>query len=71
MATRRAVVLVDAVTQEVQGSCETQGEVFSSPVLWWDDQLQSLQLAVGCRDNHLYCFSLKKLEVELGFLGHG
>eukprot|EP00435_Cladocopium_sp_Y103_P029542 s2313_g7.t1 len=39
------VLLVDTKGEEVVGSAEMAGEVFSSPVVWWD--AQQLRLAVG------------------------
>jgi len=39
-------------------------EVFSSPVVWWD--AEQLRLAVGCRDNHIYCFKLSEKRIADG-----
>ena len=46
-------------SSQVCGTVELGGEVFSSPVAWWDETDETLRIAVGCRDNHVYCLKFE------------
>ena len=47
---------------KVWGTVELGGEVFSSPVAWWDETDETLRIAVGCRDDHVYSLKLENAE---------
>ena len=55
VAARRGALLLLAVgSGERMAAAQLQGEVFSTPVAWG----QELRVAVGSRDNHVYCYRL-------------
>ena len=75
VATRSGVLhVLDAAHGSQLQQAQLEGEVFSSPVSWSScgerpdtDVLQqhevaTVHIAVGCRDNHVYCFKLQDLQ---------
>lgn len=60
-----AVVSHNALDQ-VWEAAQLEGEVFSSPVAWNATENTAtgrgvnLRVAVGCRDNHVYCYHCEK-----------
>ena len=72
IATRRGkLFFLDARDgSAISTSAQLEGEVFSSPVAWCSALV--LRVAVGCRDNHVYCFALgqdEQMSSETGRAG--
>ena len=53
------ILIHSSDSSQVCGTVELGGEVFSSPVAWWDETDETLRIAVGCRDNHVYCLKFE------------